>query len=256
MTEADVAVRNGPGLAVRLSNHGLRVSISAARMDCACCWETWMSPRSGGHRRARTAAVVAVMAGVLGGGGAFASIEPLAHAHQSGSSGVRMYDDVCLVRDHAIDDVRLDVDDRLSVDDHVHDDDVIDGPADVDELTSTTTTTSTTVPPTSSSTTVVATTVPETTSSTTPPTVPYTTTSIVLPPPTTVMLSTTTAAPTSTVMHQGSTIPTTTIPTTTIPTTSSPLPFTGSDTAYPALFALGCVVAGGVLALRRRRAWS
>ncbi|MGO9875360.1 MAG: LPXTG cell wall anchor domain-containing protein [Acidimicrobiia bacterium] len=58
-------------------------------------------------------------------------------------------------------------------------------------------------------------------------------------------------------MHQGSTIPTATTPTTTttIPGSNRPLPFTGSDSANPALFGLGCLLAGGLLALRRRRAW-
>jgi LPXTG-motif cell wall-anchored protein len=59
-------------------------------------------------------------------------------------------------------------------------------------------------------------------------------------------------ATTSTVSHQGSTVPTTT----TVPVPNQHLPFTGSGTVFPVIFGMCCVGAGALLMLRRRRAWS
>jgi LPXTG-motif cell wall-anchored protein len=69
----------------------------------------------------------------------------------------------------------------------------------------------------------------------------------------TVTTPTTVQATSSTLTHQGSTVPTST---TTVPGTNQHLPFTGSGTFFPVIFGMCSVAAGGSLMLRRRRAWS
>jgi LPXTG-motif cell wall-anchored protein len=116
--------------------------------------------------------------------------------------------------------------------------------------TTTTEATTTTVPETT-------TTVPETTTSeaTTTTSEPTTTS--------TQALGTTTIVTTTTLGHQGSTVPTTQPPTTQPPTSttqSAPpageLPFTGSGMTFPLIFGLGSLILGAVFAFRKRDAWT
>ena len=44
--------------------------------------------------------------------------------------------------------------------------------------------------------------------------------------------------------------------TTTVPGSNQHLPFTGGGTVFPVIFGMCSVGAGGLLLLRRRRAWS
>ncbi|MDQ1511069.1 MAG: hypothetical protein QOG50_2913 [Actinomycetota bacterium] len=128
--------------------------------------------------------------------------------------------------------------------------------------TTSTSTTSTTVP---ESTTTTSTTVPdETTTSTT---VPHETTTSTTHPdestttPTTVKSATTIVTTTTqgdtptTLREQGGTVPTTSTTEPVPVTVTSTLPRTGADSALAALFGLSCVVAGGLLMIRKR-SWS
>jgi LPXTG-motif cell wall-anchored protein len=73
---------------------------------------------------------------------------------------------------------------------------------------------------------------------------------------------TTTIVTTTTLGHQGSTVPTTQPPTTQAPTTTQAppvqgeLPFTGSSTTFPVIFGLGSLILGAVFAFRKRGAWT
>jgi LPXTG-motif cell wall-anchored protein len=116
--------------------------------------------------------------------------------------------------------------------------------------TTTTEATTTTVPETT-------TTVPETTTSeaTTTTSEPTTTS--------TQALGTTTIVTTTTLGHQGSTVPTTQPPTTQPPTSTTQaappageLPFTGSGMTFPLIFGLGSLILGAVFAFRKRDAWT
>ena len=131
--------------------------------------------------------------------------------------------------------------------------------------TTTTWETTTTMPPTTTTmkptTTTMATT---TTAATTTTTMAPTTTVYVAPTTiattTTQVEATTVSVPPTTVHHvttttakevvQGTTIPTTT---TTMPAVvAQQLPFTGSSTAFPVIFGMSCLTAGGLLLLRKR----
>jgi len=123
--------------------------------------------------------------------------------------------------------------------------------------TTTTATTTTMAPPVTqaipTTTTAAATTTSIEVSATTA-TSSSTTTSIEVSPTTVKSTSTTRPATVSTVVPQGSTIPTTTTSIAPAAATET-LPFTGSGAVFPAIFGLSCLTGGGMLALRRRRRW-
>jgi LPXTG-motif cell wall-anchored protein len=67
----------------------------------------------------------------------------------------------------------------------------------------------------------------------------------------------TTIITTTTLGHQGNTTPTTAKSTTTAaPPVQGELPFTGSGMTFPVIFGIGSLLLGGILAFRKRGAWS